>query len=75
MVAQAEQLPGQQKPRYLVTSLDADRWPAQPLYEPLYWARGERENRITEQWSLFADRRSSQTLRANQPRRYLSSLA
>ena len=75
VVAQAEQLPGQQKPRYLVTSLDADRWPAQPLYEQLYWARGERENRITEQWSLFADRRSTQTLRANQPRRYRSSLA
>ena len=75
VVAQAEQLPGQQNPRYLVTSLGADRWPVQPLYEQLYWARGERENRIKEQWSLFADRRSTQTLRANQRRRYLSSLA
>ena len=75
VVAQAEQLPGQQKPRYLVTSLDADRGPAQPLSEQFYWARGERENRIKEQWSLFADRRSTQTLRANQLRRYLSSLA
>ena len=53
----------------------AGGWPAQRLYEQLYCARGEMENRIKEQLSLFADRMSTQTLRANQLRLYLSSLA
>ena len=75
MVAKAEQLEGKENPRYVVTSLDAERWPAQRLYEELYCARGEMENRIKEQLSLFADRMSTQTLRANQLRLYLSSLA
>ena len=75
VVAKAEQLVGKQNPRYVVTSLDADRWPAQQLYEQLYCGRGEAENRIKEQLSLFADRMSSETLRANQLRLYLSSLA
>ena len=75
VVAKAEQLAGKQNPRYVVTSLDADRWPAQALYEQLYCGRGEAENRIKEQLSLFADRMSSETLRANQLRLYLSSLA
>ena len=63
-----EKLEGQENPRYGVTSLDADGWPAQRLYEELYCARGEMENRIKEQLSLFADRMSTQTLRANQLR-------
>lgn len=75
VVAKAEQLPGKQNPRYVVTSLEAHRWPAQRLYEELYCARGEMENRIKEQLSLFADRMSTETLRANQLRLYLSSLA
>ena len=34
-------------PRFVVTSLSPQIWPAQPLYEQLYCARGEMENRIT----------------------------
>jgi hypothetical protein len=75
VVAKAEQLAGKQNPRYVVTSLDATSWPAQQLYEDLYCERGEAENRIKEQLSLFADRMSTETLRANQLRLYLSTLA
>ncbi len=75
VVAKAEQLEGKENPRYVVTSLRAKQWPAQRLYEQLYCARGEMENRIKEQLSLFADRMSSETLRANQLRLYFSSLA
>jgi hypothetical protein len=75
VIAKAEQIEGQENPRYLVTSLDAQDWPAQKLYEQLYCARGEMENRIKEQLSLFADRLSTETLRANQLRLYFSSLA
>ena len=59
----------------MVTSLDAVSWPAQQLYEELYCERGEAENRIKEQLSLFSDHMSSETLRANQLRLYLSTLA
>ena len=75
VVAKAEYLEKGENPRYLVTSLDAPDWPAQELYEHLYCARGEMENRIKEQLSLFSDRLSSETLRANQLRLYFSSLA
>jgi hypothetical protein len=74
-VAKAEQLEGKENPRYVVTSLSAEEWPAQRLYEELYCARGEMENRIKEQLSLFADRMSSETMRANQLRLCFSSLA
>ncbi len=75
VVAKAEYLEKGENPRYLVTSLDAQTWPAQKLYERLYCARGEMENRIKEQLSLFSDRLSTETLRANQLRLYFSSLA
>lgn len=75
VIAKAEQIEGKENPRYLVTSLGAQHWPAQKLYEQLYCARGEMENRIKEQLSLFADRMSTETLRANQLRLYFSSLA
>ncbi len=75
VVAKAEQLAGKENPRYVVTSLDAESRPAQQLYEQLYCGRGEAENRIKEQLSLFSDRMSTETLRANQLRLYLSSLA
>jgi hypothetical protein len=75
VVAKAEYLEKGENPRYLVTSLDAHTWPAQKLYERLYCARGQMENRIKEQLSLFADRLSTETLRANQLRLYFSSLA
>ena len=68
VVAKAEQLAGKENPRYVVTSLDAESWLAQQLYEQLYCGRGEAENRIKEQLSLFSDRMSTQTLRANQLR-------
>jgi|SRR5271168_35578 len=75
VIAKAEQLAGKENPRYLVTSLGKEVWPAQKLYEQLYCARGEMENRIKEQLRLFADRLSTETLRANQLRLYFSSLA
>jgi hypothetical protein len=75
VVAKAEQIEGKENPRYLVTSLGKEAWPAQKLYEQLYCARGEMENRIKEQLSLFSDRLSTETLRANQLRLYFSSLA
>ena len=76
VVGKAEHLPAGPNPRFVVTSLPADRVPAQPLYEDLYCARGDMENRIKEQQlALFADRTSSTTLRANQLRLYWSTLA
>ena len=59
----------------MVTSLSAEQWTAQALYEELYCARGDMENRIKEQFSLFADRVSAETMRANQMRLYLSAAA
>ncbi len=75
VVAKAEQIEGKENPRYVVTSLAPEAWPAQKLYERLYCARGEMENRIKEQLSLFSDRLSTETMRANQLRLYFSSLA
>jgi Transposase DDE domain group 1 len=75
VVAKAEQLEGKENPRYVVTSLSAVIWPAPRLYEELYCARGDLENRIKEQYSLFAGRVSAATMRANQLRLYLSAAA
>jgi hypothetical protein len=76
VVGKAEQLPGKANPRFVVTSLSAKRWPAQALYEALYCARGEMENRIKEcQLHLFADRTSTATMRANQLRLWFASFA
>ena len=80
VVAKAEALPGldgpQANPRFVVTSLPAEVLDAQPLYEILYCARGDMENRIKEQQlMLFADRTSAATLRANQLRLTFSSVA
>lgn len=75
VIAKAEYLEKGENPRFVVTSLNASAWPAQKLYERLYCARGEMENRIKEQLSLFSDRLSTETLRANQLRLYFSSLA
>src|SRR5450755_2538814 len=55
VVAKAEHIDGKENPRFVVTSL-AEEWAAQALYVELYCARGEMENRIKEQFSLFADR-------------------
>jgi hypothetical protein len=75
VVAKAEQIEGKENPRFIVTSLSPQRWAAAALYEQLYCARGDMENRIKEQFSLFSDRLSTATMRANQFRLYLSSLA
>jgi hypothetical protein len=75
VVAKAEQIEGKENPRYVVTSLSAAEWKPCQLYEQLYCARGEMENRIKEQMSLFAGRMSAETMRANQLRLYLSAMA
>ena len=75
MAAKAEHLDGKENPRFVVTSLSREQWGAQALYEDLYCARGDMENRIKEQFSLFADRVSTETMRANQMRVYLSAMA
>jgi len=75
VAAKAEHIDGKENPRFVVTSLSEAEWPAQQLYEELYCARGDMENRIKEQFSLFADRVSSETIRSNQLRLYLSSMA
>jgi hypothetical protein len=75
VVAKAEHISGKENPRFVVTSLSGEQWAAQALYEELYCARGDMENRIKEQFSLFADRVSAETMRANQLRLYFSVMA
>jgi hypothetical protein len=75
VVAKAEHLEKGENPRFVVTSLGAEQWTAQTLYEELYCARGEMENRIKEQLMLFSDRTSTHYLRSNQLRLYFSSIA
>jgi hypothetical protein len=75
VIAKAEHIDGKENPRFVVTSLSSEAWAAQALYEKLYCARGDMENRIKEQFSLFADRVSTETMRANQLRLYLSTMA
>jgi hypothetical protein len=75
VVAKAEHIDGKENPRFVVTSMTSEAWAAQALYEELYCARGDMENRIKEQFSLFADRVSTETMRANQMRLYLSTVA
>jgi hypothetical protein len=75
VAAKAEHIDGKENPRFVVTSLKSEEWKAKALYEDLYCARGDMENRIKEQFSLFADRVSAATMRANQMRLYLSAMA
>jgi len=75
VVAKAEHIDGKQNPRFVVTSLNSGEGAAQSLYEEMYCARGDMENRIKEQFGLFADRVSAETMRANQMRLYLSAMA
>jgi Transposase DDE domain group 1 len=76
VVGKAEHLAKGTNPRFVVTSLPAAAWPAQPLYEQEYCGRGDMENRIKEkQRMLFASRVSCQTMRANQVRLYFSTVA
>jgi hypothetical protein len=76
VVGKAEYLPNKANPRFVVTNLSPRQASAKRLYEQLYCARGDMENRIKEQQlGLFADRTSSATMRANQLRLYFSSFA
>jgi Transposase DDE domain group 1 len=76
VVGKAEHLAKGSNPRFVVTSLSAEEFEARALYEDLYCSRGEMENRIKEQQlCLFADRTSCATMRANQLRLWLSSVA
>lgn len=76
VIGKAEYLPGKANPRFIVTNLTAREAGAKRLYEQLYCARGDMENRIKEQQlGLFADRTSTATMRANQLRLYFSSFA
>jgi hypothetical protein len=76
VIGKAEHLAKGANPRFIVTSLTAESWAAAALYEHLYCARGEMENRIKEQQlCLFADRTSSHNLASNQLRLWFSSVA
>jgi hypothetical protein len=76
VVAKAEHLPKGANPRFVVTSLPASQIDARSLYEDVYCARGDVENRIKEQQlDLLADRTSAATMRANQLRLWFASFA
>jgi hypothetical protein len=76
VVGKAEVTGGEANPRFIVTSLKSREVGDQYLYEKVYCARGEMENRIKEcQLDLFADRTSTATMRANQLRLWLASMA
>ncbi len=76
VIAKAEWTQGEANPRFVVTSLTAEDGDARRLYEDVYCARGEMENRIKEcQLDLFADRTSAATMSANQLRLWLASMA
>jgi len=76
VIAKAEWTKGAANPRFVVTSLSREDAAPQPLYEEIYCARGDMENRIKEcQLDLFADRTSAATMRANQLRLWFASMA
>ena len=76
VVAKAEWTQDKANPRFVVTSLPAEKVEARRLYEDVYCARGEMENRIKEcQLDLFADRTSAATMAANQLRLWFASFA
>ena len=76
VVAKAEWTQGEANPRFVVTSLARAACKARHLYEKVYCARGDMENRIKEcQLDLYADRTSTATMRANQLRLWFYSIA
>ena len=76
VVAKAEWTQGEANPRFVVTSLKRSEAGARQLYEDIYCARGDMENRIKEcQLDLYADRTSAATMRANQLRLWFASMA
>jgi hypothetical protein len=75
VVAKAEWTKGEANPRFVVTSLKRAECRPKYLYENVYCARGEMENRIKEcQLDLYADRTSAATMRANQLRLWFHSM-
>jgi hypothetical protein len=76
VIAKAEWTKGEANPRFIVTSLTTADGDGRRLYEAVYCARGEMENRIKEcQLDLFADRTSTHTMKANQLRLWFASMA
>ena len=76
VVAKAEWTGGEANPRFVATSLDIDRASTRFLYEDIYCARGDMENRIKEcQRDMFADRMPAATMRVNQLRLWFSAMA
>jgi hypothetical protein len=76
VIGKAEWTQGEANPRFIVTSLTAADGDGRRLYENVYCARGEMENRIKEcQMDLFADRTSTGTMMANQLRLWFASMA
>jgi hypothetical protein len=76
VVAKAEWTKDEANPRFVVTSLKRTEAGARHLYENIYCARGEMENRIKEcQLDLYTDRTSAATMRANQLRLWFASMA
>ena len=76
VIAKAEWTRCEANPRFIVTSLKPAEVAARFLYEAVYCARGDMENRIKEcQADLFADRTSAASMRANQLRLWFASMA
>jgi Transposase DDE domain group 1 len=76
VIAKAEWTEGEANPRFIVTSLSRAETNGRFLYEKVYCARGDMENRIKEcQGDLFADRTSTATMLANQLRLWFASMA
>jgi len=76
VVGKAEWTSGAANPRFVVTSLARAEHDPRHLYEKVYCARGDMENRIKEcQLDLFADRTSAKSMRANQLRLWFAAMA
>jgi hypothetical protein len=76
VIGKAEWTRGEANPRFVVTSLRRRECDARTLYERVYCARGDMENRVKEcQLDLFAGRASAATMRANQLRLWFASMA
>ena len=76
VIGKAEWTQGEANPRFIISNEDPLSYVARELYEKDYCARGNMENRIKEQQlDLYADRTSSETMRANQLRLWFSTLA
>jgi len=76
VIAKAEHLQDGPNPRFVLTSIPANKADPRTLYESGYCGRGDMENRIKEtQLYLFADRTSAETIRANQLRLWFSCVA